>query len=146
MKRTLKVALVALFALALVLPVFAAPNRQAADDGVVRIGVFQPLTGANAAGGQLELRGVQLAHELNPTVVIGGRTYRVELIIHDNRSDRTEAANIAERFVSQDRVNVVLGSWGSSLSMPAGEVFNRERVPAIALSATNPLVTRGNDW
>jgi branched-chain amino acid transport system substrate-binding protein len=29
--------------------------------------------------------------------------------------------------------------------MPAGEVF-KGRVPAIALSATNPLVTLGNDW
>jgi len=34
----------------------------AADD-TVRIGVFLPLTGQNAFGGQLELEGVQMAHK-----------------------------------------------------------------------------------
>jgi branched-chain amino acid transport system substrate-binding protein len=107
--------------------------------------VFQPLTGANAAGGELELKGTVMAHELQPTVVINGVTHRVELIVADNRSDPVEAANIAQRFVDHDRVHIVLGSWGSAFSMAAGEVF-KGRVPAIALSATNPLVTLGNDW
>ena len=40
---------------------------------------------------------------------------------------------------------MILGTWGSSFAIPGGEVL-RDRVPAIALSATNPLVTLGNPW
>ena len=41
-----------------------------ADSGdVIKIGVFEPLTGANAAGGELEVRGIELANELYPEVL-----------------------------------------------------------------------------
>lgn len=145
MRRVLKITCMVLFALALVMPVFAGGGREAADDGVVRIGVYQPLTGANAAGGHLELAGIQLAHEMFPTVNVGGRTYRVELFIEDNRSDRIEAPLVVERLISHHRVHLILGTWGSSMAIPGGEVL-RGRVPGIALSATNPLVTLGNEW
>jgi len=144
MKSTFKLAVLALLTLALILPAFAGGGRQAADD-VIKIGVFQPLTGANAAGGALEVEGIRLAHELNPTVDVAGKTYKVELVIVDNRSDRIEAANAVQRLVDRDKVNVILGSWGSGYSMAGGEV-SRGKVPSIGLSCTNPLVTLGNDW
>ena len=60
-----------------------------ADDEVIKVGVFNCLTGQNAFGGQLELEGTQLAHSLNPTIL--GK--KVELVIVDNKSDKVEAAN-----------------------------------------------------
>ena len=144
MRKTLKIACMVLLALAIALPVFAGGGKEAAGD-VIKIGVFEPLTGANAGGGALELEGVRLANELNPTVEVGGKTYKVELVVADNRSDRIEAANAVQRLVDRDKVNVILGSWGSGLSMAGGEV-SRGKVPAIGLSCTNPLVTLGNDW
>lgn len=38
----------------------------------------------------------------------------------DNKSDKVEASAAAQRLVDKDKVHVVLGSWGSSLSMTAG--------------------------
>ena len=74
MKRTLKIACFALLAVTLVFA-FGSCKGRSADGNVVRIGVYEPLTGANAAGGALELRGVQLAHELFPLLTLaGGRT------------------------------------------------------------------------
>jgi len=144
MKNSIKIVFAALLVLTLVFA-FGSCQRRQAEEGVVRIGVYEPLTGANAAGGALELAGVQLANELYPTVQVGGRTYRVELFIEDNRSDRVEAPNVVERLISHHRVHVILGSWGSSFSIPGGDVL-RDRIPAIALSATNPLVTLDNPW
>jgi len=144
MKIVLKFACLALLALALTLPVFAGGGSQASGD-VIKIGVFEPMTGANAAGGALEVEGIKLANELNPTVQVGGKTYNVELVIADNRSDKVEAANAVQRLIDKDKVNVILGSWGSSLSMAGGEVA-RDKVACIGLSCTNPLVTAGNDW
>jgi branched-chain amino acid transport system substrate-binding protein len=93
----------------------------------------------------MEVEGIRLANELNPTVTVGGKSYKVELVVVDNKSDKVEAANAVQRLIDRDKVNVILGSWGSSLSMAGGEVA-RDKVPCIGLSCTNPLVTAGNDW
>ena len=115
-------------------------------EDVVKVGVFEPLTGANAAGGQEELDGIRLAQGLYPTVKSGGKTYKVALAIADNKSDKVEAANAGQSLVDRDKVNVILGSWGSGLSMAAGPIFMAAKVPAIGLSCTNPLVTKGNPF
>ena len=115
-------------------------------EDVVKIGVFEPLTGANAAGGAEELDGIRLALSLYPTVKTGGKDYKVVLAIADNKSDKVEAANAGQALVDRDKVNVILGSWGSGLSMAAGPIFMAAKVPAIGLSCTNPLVTKGNPY
>jgi branched-chain amino acid transport system substrate-binding protein len=118
----------------------------AGSGNVIKIGVFEPMTGANAAGGAMEVEGIKLANELYPTVTVGGKEYKVELVIADNKSDKVEAANAAQRLVDSDKVSVMLGSWGSSLSMAAGPIVKDAKVPAIGLSCTNPLVTLDNDY
>ncbi len=113
---------------------------------IVKFGVFEPLTGANAAGGAEELDGIRLAQSLYPTVKVGGVEYKIELAIADNKSDKVEAANAGQSLVDRDKVQVVLGSWGSGLSMAAGPIFRDAKIPAIGLSCTNPLVTKGNEY
>ncbi|WP_330571432.1 ABC transporter substrate-binding protein [Serpentinicella alkaliphila] len=117
------------------------PPPAAADD-VIKIGIFEPMTGANAAGGALEVEGIRLANELYPEVL--GK--KVELVLADNKSDVVEAASAAARLVDRDKVVAIIGSWGSSLSMAAGDIVRDAKVPAVAASATNPLVTLGNDF
>jgi branched-chain amino acid transport system substrate-binding protein len=112
------------------------------DSDVIKIGVFEPMTGANAAGGQLEVEGVKLANKLYPTV--NGK--KVELVFADNKSDKVEAASAAANLIEQEHVNAIIGSWGSGSSMAAGDVVQEAKVPAVAASATNPLVTAGNDY
>ncbi|HEX8908260.1 MAG TPA: ABC transporter substrate-binding protein [Anaeromyxobacteraceae bacterium] len=136
---------------AVVLPVLVALALAGCKAGskqptTVKLGVFEPMTGANAAGGAMEVEGIKLANELYPSVKVGDKEYKIDLVVVDNKSDKVEAANAAQRLVDQDKVNVVLGSWGSSLSMAAGPIVKDKKIPAIALSATNPLVTKGNDY
>lgn len=113
-----------------------------ADSDVIKIGVFEPMTGANAGGGQLEVEGIKLANKLYPEVL--GK--KVELVLVDNKSDKVEAASAASRLIDKDKVNAIIGSWGSSLSMAAGDVAKQAQIPVVAPSATNPLVTQGNDF
>jgi branched-chain amino acid transport system substrate-binding protein len=137
----------ALFLALLALPVFAKGGSQAGPAGdVIKIGVFEPMTGANAAGGAMEAEGIRLANELFPTVEVAGKTYRVELVIADNKSDKVEAATAVQRLIDLDKVQVILGSWGSSFAIAGGEVARDARIPVIGLSCTNQLVTLGNDY
>ena len=109
-----------------------------ADDDVIKVGVFNCLTGQNAFGGQLELEGTQLAHTLYPEIL--GK--KVELVIVDNKSDKVEAANAVTRLIENDKVNAIIGTYGSSLAMAGGEVAEKAGVPVIGTSCTNPLVTQ----
>ncbi len=119
---------------------FATASVQGAN--VIKIGVFEPMTGANAAGGQLEVDGIKLANKLYPTV-LGSK---VELVFADNKSDKVEAATAAARLVEKEKVTAIIGSWGSSLSMAAGDIVKSGKVPTVGASCTNPLVTQGNEF
>jgi len=100
----------------------------------IKIGVIEPLTGVSAAGGEEELRGIKIANKLHPTAL--GK--KIELVIVDNKSDKTECVNAASKLVS-DKVSAVLGSWSSSLSIAAGPVFENAQIPAVCANCTNPL-------
>ncbi|HHU16831.1 MAG TPA: ABC transporter substrate-binding protein [Clostridiales bacterium] len=112
----------------------------------IRIGVFEPFTGANASGGELEKQGIDLAYELYPTVTIKGTEIPVILHYVDNKSDKIESANAARELVEDFGAHIVLGSWGGSNAIAAGPVFLEAKVPAIGTSCTSPLVTIGNDY
>lgn len=112
------------------------------DTGPIKIGVFEPMTGGSAAGGQMTVEGIELANELMPEVL--GRP--VELVIVDNKSDKVEAANAVSSLIDKDNVVAIIGSYGSSLSMAAGDIVKEKKIPAVGCSPTNPLVTLNNDY
>lgn len=116
-------------------------EKKAAGD-TIKVGVFLPLTGDNAAGGELELRGIKLANKLHPEVL--GK--KVQLVVADNKSDKAEAASVAARLIEKDKVCIILGTYGSSLAMAAGNIVKEAKVPAIGTSCTNPQVTANNDY
>jgi branched-chain amino acid transport system substrate-binding protein len=111
-------------------------------DDTIKIGVFLPLTGQNAFGGQLELEGVQMAHKETPTIL--GK--KVELFVVDNKSDKVEAANAVQRLIEKEKVQAIIGTYGSSLAMAGGEVSEKAHVPQVGTSCTNPLVTQGKKY
>jgi len=113
-------------------------------DKVIKIGVYEPLTGANGAGGKQEVLGMQYANYLTPTVEVGGETYTVELVIADNESSNDKAVSAASQLIAEG-VSVVLGSYGSGVSIAASDTFKDAGIPAIGVTCTNPQVTEGND-
>ena len=109
-------------------------------DKVVKIGVFEPQTGDNGAGGKQEVLGIQYANVVQPTVEIGGETYDVKLEIVDNRTTAENGPSAASELINRG-VSIVLGSYGSGVSMAGGKVFEEAGVPAIGVTCTNPQVT-----
>ena len=66
----------------------------------IKIGVFEPASGDNGAGGKQETLGIQYANKMQPTVEIGGTEYNVELVIVDNESDNAKAVTAAQTSLS----------------------------------------------
>ena len=117
---------------------------QSSGEKVVKIGVFEPQTGDNGAGGKQEILGMQYANYVQPTVSIGGEEYQVKLEIVDNRTTAENGPSAAAELVNRD-VSVVLGSYGSGVSMAGGAVFSEAGIPAIGVTCTNPQVTSDCD-
>lgn len=147
MKKFLALALAALmiFALAACTPAEPGSDNNPSDsqsdnqtdvtpsaDGakVVKIGIFEPASGDNGAGGKQESIGIQYANSLVNTVEIGGETYEVKLVAVDNESSNDKAPTAAATLVSEG-CSVVLGSYGSGVSIAASDVFKNAGVPAI---------------
>ena len=118
-----------------------------ADKGgdTIYIGVYEPQSGSNGAGGKQEILGMQYANSLVNTLEVGGKTYKVELVYADNESANEKAVTAATKLVSS-KCSVVLGSYGSGVSIAAGETFANAKLPAIGVTCTNPAVTDGNDY
>ena len=87
------------------------------------------MTGVNAAGGEMTVEGIKLAHEKVNTVL--GK--KIELVIADNKSDKVEATNAVSSLIDKDKVVAIIGSYGSSLSMAAGDVVKEARYQLLAV-------------
>lgn len=118
-------------------------NDDAEYAGTVKIGVFEPASGDNGAGGKQETLGIQYANKVQPTVDINGETYKVELVTADNESDTNKGISAAQTLVSSG-VSMVLGTYGSAVAIAAGKVFKEAGMPALGITCTNPQVTEGN--
>ena len=143
MKKSLVALVVALLCVAMTLS--ACAPASSGGEKVIKIGVFEPQTGENGGGGFQEVLGVRYANKVYPTVEIGGETYKIQLVEADNKSDKTEAVSAAQKLISEG-CKVIIGSYGSGVSIAAGEIFAGAKVPAIGASCTNPQVTLGNDY
>jgi branched-chain amino acid transport system substrate-binding protein len=126
--------------LAVLMVAFVAGVAFAADS--VRVGVYLPLTGQNAMGGQLELDGVKMAHQEMGSIL----GQKVDLVVVDNKSDKVEAANAVKRLIEKEKVVAIIGTYGSSLALAGGEISEKAGIPAIGTSCTNPLVTQGKKY
>lgn len=119
-------------------------EKNNSDEKVVKIGVYEPQTGDNGAGGKQEILGMQYANHVQPTVEIGGETYDVKLEIVDNRTTPENGPSAAAELVKRG-VSVILGSYGSGVSMAGAKTFEEAGIAAMGVTCTNPGVTEGND-
>ena len=150
MKKFIAMLLALVMALSLVACGGGDNGQQSGDDSangdkVVKIGVFEPTSGQNAAGGKKEILGIEYANSIKPTVTINGEEYTVQLVTADNASDAAKAPTAAQTLISQG-VSVVIGTYGSGCAIAAGDLFKDAQIPAIGTSCTNPQVTAGNDY
>ncbi|MBO5994022.1 MAG: ABC transporter substrate-binding protein [Firmicutes bacterium] len=111
------------------------------QEPTIKIGVYEPLSGAYKQYGKDEAIGIELAHDLYPEVL--GK--KVELIYADNRSNMYDAETALSELMSQ-YPSVVLGSYGEVLSLVVTDYMVASSTPAITITSTNPLITTNNDF
>jgi len=123
---------------------FAMLAGPAAAQDAIKIGVNQPLTGPFAASGTYVVNGAKIAaDEINAKGGIKGK--KVQLVIEDNKSNPTEAAAVAEKLITSDKTPVMLGAWGSSLTLAVMPKLEEYQVPMLVeTSSSGKITTSGN--
>ena len=124
--------------------VWSAGHAQQAES--IKIGVIQPLSGPVAASGNYVRMGAEIGRDwINARGGVLGR--KVELLIEDNKSDPKEAATAAEKLIVRDKVPVIVGAWGSSMTLAAMPKLEEYGVPMIVETSSAATITkRGNPW
>lgn len=117
-----------------------------ASADTIKIGINQPLTGPFAASGTYIVDGAKIAaEEINANGGILGN--QVELVIEDNKSNPTEAAAVAEKLIERDKVPVIMGAWGSSLTLAAMPKLMQYEVPMLVETSSSSKITKqGNPY
>ena len=133
-------------ALLLFLAIFAAGPVSAQQAEAIKIGVIQPLSGPVAASGNYVRMGAEIARDwINSRGGVLGR--QVQLLIEDNKSDPKEAATASEKLIVRDKVPVIVGAWGSSMTLAAMPKLEEYGVPMVVETSSAASITkRGNPW
>ncbi|MGR7996006.1 ABC transporter substrate-binding protein [Xanthobacter sp. ZOL 2024] len=112
----------------------------------IKIGINQPLTGPFAASGTYVTNGAKIAaDEINAKGGVLGK--KIELVVEDNKSNPTEAAAVTEKLITSDKVPVLLGAWGSSLTLAAMPKLEEYSVPMLVETSSSGKITKsGNPY
>jgi branched-chain amino acid transport system substrate-binding protein len=117
----------------------------AAGPDAIRIGVNAPLTGDIPKVGEgtkyaarMWLEDVNAAGGIN----VGGKKYKVELIVEDNESKAESAVKANTKLITEDDVLAIVGPQASKQAIPAGGKANELGTPMISPWSTNPDTTK----
>jgi len=111
----------------------------------IRIGASASRTGAYAALSENQLRGYQLCvKHANAKGGILGR--KLELVVEDDQSQRDAAVRIYERLITQEKVDLVLGPYGTPMVEPVASVTEKHRMPMVAATGATTSIFRGRKF
>jgi len=114
------------------------------DTAEIKIGGNFEITGGVANFGKSTVNGIQLAFkEVNAKGGILGK--KIVLVLADNKSEPSEAANAITKLITQDKVVAVLGPVASSNVLAASQIAIDNKIPLLTATATASKVTVGDD-
>jgi branched-chain amino acid transport system substrate-binding protein len=101
----------------------------------IRVGMTASLTGAYAAPGSDLLEGLKMwAHDVNARGALLGR--EVEIVYYDDKSDPATSAQLYERLISDDKVDLLIGPYSSDVTLAASSVAERHNMSMVSGSAS----------
>src|SRR6266567_6982550 len=106
-----------------------------AADAVVKIGAVLPVTGKESKIGGAYKQATEFAvKEVNGAggVDVGGKKMMIDLKLLDDTSDAAKSAQLVEQLITQQKVDAIIGGYGSHLVQAQSVVPERYGVPYIS--------------
>ena len=126
---------------------FSQASLAASDCGEITIGSAISLTGKYATNGVHAKNGYEYAItkiKENGGVKVGGKCYNFNVIYYDDESKGDRGATLAERLISQDKVQYMLGPYSSGMTKAIAPVTEKYKIPMVeAEGASRSLFNKG---
>jgi len=106
----------------------------AAQSDTLKIGVVSALSGPGSEWGLAQDGAIKIAAaEVNEKggLVVGGKSYKVEVISYDDQYKAALAVTAATRLIEQDKVKFIVGPMGSASTLAVKPLFEKNKVLAI---------------
>ena len=108
------------------------------------LGYSLPLTGEHAQYGEVFRNSAKLRlAEFNASGVIPAQ---IEIKYEDSKSDPKEARNIATKFLDDKCIVGVIGDFTSTVSMAAGRVYAKGKMPQLSQTASHPDYAKVSEY
>lgn len=120
-----------------------ATSGAALAQDVIKIGAPLPLTGPLSPEGVKQQQGYDLwaeAANAKGGIKVGGKSYKVQLVYADYASNTPRAVQLAERLITEDKVNFLFSPFGSGAAKAASTVSEKYGIPTIAATASSEQV------
>ena len=125
----------------------AAQPSLAMDCGEIKLGAALSLTGKYSANGKNTQDGYEYAIKKVAEaggVKVGGKCYNFKVLYYDDESTPARGAQLAERLISQDKVQYMLGPYSSGLTVAIAPVAEKYKIPMVeAEGASRSLFNKG---
>jgi len=106
-----------------------------AADAVVKIGAVLPVTGKESKIGGAYKQATEFAvKEVNDAggVDVGGKKMMIDLKLLDDTSEAAKSAQLVEQLITQQKVDAIIGGYGSQLVQAQSVVPERYGVPFVS--------------
>jgi len=117
-----------------------------AADTIV-FGAAISITGKTAKEGEYTRDGYQFAiDKINEMggIKVGGKAYKVSLKYYDDETKPERSAQLFEKLINEDKVNLLLGPYGSSPTGTAAPIVERYKIPMVeANGAAESIFSKG---
>jgi len=120
-----------------------AQNQSTEKRDYFKIGVITSLSGPEVVGGNLTKHGYDLwAETVNAKggIKVGDKSYQVKLVYADDQSDPAAGADAAQRMVTTEKVDFILGPYTSGVTLAVAPILEKYKIPMITGSAESPLI------
>jgi branched-chain amino acid transport system substrate-binding protein len=117
---------------------------QKSGEPVIKIGVIAELTGSiPAVGASCKNAALLAVKEINDAggIELGGKKYKIELAIEDSAARPDQAAAVAQKLITQQKVVAIVGPNSSGNAIPAAEIAETMKVALITPWSTEPKTT-----
>ncbi|MGD9367017.1 MAG: ABC transporter substrate-binding protein [Desulfobacteraceae bacterium] len=128
---------------------FSTSSWSRSREAVIKIGLNAPITGdipkvgeGSKYAARMWLEDINKAGGLD----VGGKKYKVEVVIEDNESKAESAVKANTKMITEDEVLAIVGPQASSQAVPAGDVANNYETPMISPWSTNPNTTKDRPY
>lgn len=120
-------------------------SNAAQEKKEISFGLTAPMTGDYAEYGNVFKNAAELAIEkANAQGGVNGK--KLKLIIGDSKADPKEAANIAQKFVSDSNVLAVIGDFTSTAALAGAPIYQKGGLVQLSPTSSHPDFTKQGSY